>query len=587
MYSGQKKIQGVACSSGITSGRIYILKDRYENIPSYSIPEEKVKKEIARFREAVRASVRQLEGLQKRFGGFNMEHGQILESHRMLLKDETLQNQVEQLIGKLLCNAEGALFSVFEAWRSALTLQERRDDLRAVYYRILKSLMGKDENPWSEIPKGKWIAVAKELTPAEVILLPRDRVVGFCTETGSSTSHTLITARSLDIPALVGMGSMAHNITQGISSILDGYEGQLILDATHRQERKYRDLSKKHQILEGLLLQENRLPSVTPDGHKVSLMANIEFLEELPILLKHGAEGIGLFRTEQLYLGRQDIPSEEEQFRVYKTLLQKMKNKPVTIRLFDLPGEEWMAQMTSNPLDGQINSTFGMRGIRFALQQSQLLKTQIRALLRASAYGNLKILIPFVSGLEELLAVRQLVRELRTELRRKKHPVKSYIPVGVMIEVPSAALIADSLAKECDFFAVGSNDLLQYVLAMDRSNESVASMCTPLHPAILRFLKAVCVAAQHAQIEISICGEMAGDPQYIPLLLGLPIQALSMNALMIPKMRKIIRSIKKQEAREQFSQLLKLEKQRQIEAKYRLWVRKAVGKNPLDTTPFS
>lgn len=246
-----------------------------------------------------------------------------------------------------------------------------------------------------------------------------------------------------------------------------------------------------------------------------------------------------------------------------------------------------MAQMTSNPLDGQINSTFGMRGIRFALQQSQLLKTQIRALLRASAYGNLKILIPFVSGLEELLAVRQLVRELRTELRRKKHPVKSYIPVGVMIEVPSAALIADSLAKECDFFAVGSNDLLQYVLAMDRSNESVASMCTPLHPAILRFLKAVCVAAQHAQIEISICGEMAGDPQYIPLLLGLPIQALSMNALMIPKMRKIIRSIKKQEAREQFSQLLKLEKQRQIEAKYRLWVRKAVGKNPLDTTPFS
>ncbi len=581
MYKGQKTFIAQASSAGIAEGKIFRVSKETTPLSSIPIASHEIKQEQDRLRKACAQAIAQIRRLQTRFRHLHsLDHMQILESYRMVLEDKSLLEQAGRWVQEHFCNAENALTNTLRHFQTF----ERREDFTAIVERLLKNLRGEEETSHLNIPPGRWILLAKELSPADVILLPRDRVVGFATDVGGKTSHTLITACSLDFPALVGLHSAFDQLEHKTPAILDGYQNELVLSPTLLQKKKYQELSCKYQSLEKLLLKDNHLPAVTLDGQLISLEANVEFLEELPTVLKHGAEGIGLFRTEQLYLGRNDLPSEEEQFQVYKTLLQKMAGRPVTIRLFDLSGAEWLSQMTATPLQENFQPALGLRGIRFALQNPDLLKTQLSALLRASTYGNLKVLIPFVSKLEELLAVQQMMYELKRELKKKKAVSEKHIPIGVTIEVPSAVLIADILAKHCDFFSIGSNDLLQYELAMDRNDEATASLLNPLHPAILRCFQQICHAAQNAKIPVTLCGELAGDPDYLPLLLGLPLKTLSMNALMIPRIRKLIRERKKKEAKEEFGRLLKLDKSWEIEQQYKAWAHQKATRKPLDTT---
>jgi phosphotransferase system enzyme I (PtsI) len=457
-----------------------------------------------------------------------------------------------------LLNAEGALKKILNRAREAFKriedeyLRERSSDIESVGERVLRNLMGETQQSIAGFDR-KGIIVAHDLSPSDTLQMDRSFILGFVTDMGGRTSHTAILARSLGIPAVVGLESVTSLVNGGTPAIIDGTSGTVILNPSAETFKEYLQKKQDYDYVEKELLAYRQLPAVTLDGHGLTLRSNIELIEEVPTALQQGAEGIGLFRSEFLFLGTSEPPDEESQYRIYRDILQQIAPHEVTFRTLDVGGDKFVPDIN---LGDEPNPALGLRGIRFSLADRVLFKTQLRAILRASAHGPTRLMLPMVSGVAEVRNSREMIHQAMQELKAEGHSFDGEIPVGIMIETPAAVLIADLLAAEVDFFSVGTNDLIQYCLAVDRANEHVAYLYEPLHPAVLRALRMICSAGRKGGIPVSMCGEMAGEAFYVPILLGLGFTELSMNPPCISRVKKIIRKFTLVEARELLDELL-------------------------------
>lgn len=552
---------GIGVSPGIAIGEVHLVNRARMVAIERPIEADQVEEQIGLFRDAIQLSKHQLEAIKSRVTDQSLsEHLYIIDTHLMILEDQMLVDGTLELIRTRLINAEGALKQTLRKVREVFDqindeyLRERSSDIETVGERVLRNLMGESLQPITDV-QGKGIIVAHDLSPADTLQMDRNCILGFVTDLGGRTSHTAILARSRGIPAVVGLETVTSLVPGGTPAIIDGSSGTLILNPSPETFREYLKRKQDYEYAEQDLLAYRPLKAETPDGQQLILRANIELVEEIPAAIEQGADGIGLFRSEFLYLGAPAPPDEEQQYLVYRQLVEQVAPRQVTIRTLDVGGDKFVQDIN---LTDEANPALGLRGIRFSLAERELFRTQIRAILRASAHGPTRLMLPMISGVAELLASRQLIDGVMQELEDEGLPFDRRIPVGAMIETPSAALIADLLARQVDFFSIGTNDLIQYCLAVDRANEHVAYLYDPLHPAILRALRLIAEAADNAGIPVSICGEMAGDPFYVPILLALGFTELSMNVNCISRVKRIVRQFPLTDARALLEELLSL-----------------------------
>lgn len=537
---------GVGASPGIVIGRAYLIDRRKLVVAGRRIEETSIKEEVSRFKKAVEVSKSQLEDLRKRFSkGIGRSHLYILDTHIMLLDDKMLVDGTVKRIKESLLSAEGALNETiasigakFDAIEDEY-LRERKHDIEQVGERILRNLVGHKQESLADI-KDEAIVIAHDLAPSDTLMMRKDKILGFATDVGSKTSHTAILARSLGLPAAVGLEKITEAVKTGDVVILDGIRGVVVVDPDEETFLDYLKKQRRYKYFEQELEKLRPLPAVTLDGTVVYLQGNIELPEEVEAVVAHGGAGIGLYRTEFLFMNRSTLPTEDEHYDAYRRVAEQAAPHHVVIRTLDVGGDKIGVPLG---FEKEANPALGLRAIRFSLKRKDIFKTQLKGILRASAHGRIKVLFPMIAGLQDLYETKKVLEEVKAELKSKGVPFDERIQSGVMIEVPSAALISDMLAREADFFSVGTNDLIQYTLAIDRSNEHVAYMYEPLDPAVLRLLKHVSESAHAAKIPIAMCGEMAGDPMYAAILLGLGFQYLSMNVASIPWVKKVIRSV--------------------------------------------
>ena len=560
-------LMGLAASPGIAIGRAWPVDRRRVRTPRRRIDALEVNAELARLDAALALSDQQLADVRTKVERIEgSEHVAIIDMHRVMLKDEMLVAEARRLVTDDRVNAEWAVRRAIRKIKAAFNdvadeyFKERRADVEFVGERVIKNLMGEvvdvDEPP----PEGS-IVVAHDLSPADTALLLHERkVAGFVTDAGTKTSHTAIVARALEVPAVVGVGRVSAIADRGDWIIVDGGRGVVVLNPASGERRDYETAREKWREHERELLRTRDLPATTLDGVNLRLVGNIEFAEEVRSLVEHGGEGVGLYRTEFLFLGRGDLPSEEEHYENYRTILEALAPRPVTIRTFDLGGDKLPVGAKSHAE----NPALGLRAVRYCLRHPDMFRAQLRGLLRAAKHGNLRIMFPMISGVAELRAAKRMLAEAREELLREGHEIAP-APVGIMVELPSAAMLADRLAAECDFFSIGTNDLIQYTVAIDRQNKDVAYLYRPLHLAVLRMLKAVCDAGRNAGIPVSMCGEMAGEPIYALVLLGLGLSELSMNGPSIPLVKRVIRAAHAEDGRRLIERLLELTAADEIE----------------------
>jgi len=534
------KLTGIPAAPGVAIGRVFPVDRRRARVPRFHIPPEEVESEIARLDAAVKESVEQLLQIRRSLG--EGEQGAILDAHRLMADDPTLLEGAKGLIREELLNAEWAVRRLVRDMSEKLGsdgyLAERRADLDEVGDRIVHNLIG--EKPMLvALPEEEVVIVAFDLPTAEAaVLLSSGKIKGLVTDFGSKTSHTAILARALEVPCVVGAGQASEIAHAGDVIALDGSTGEVLLSPDAEEIRRFEAARAAAKSRDAELLEDRDLPAQTRDGRRIFLFANIEFPEEVPSVIAHGGEGVGLYRTEFLYLNREELPTEEEHYSAYSSILERMQGRPVTIRTLDLGGDKLPIGHRSH----EPNPALGLRAIRFTLRHPQLFRTQVRALLRASLHGTLQIMLPMIAAVGELREAKVQIESIRQELLREGKPVQEKIPIGIMLETPAAALAADRLARECDFFSIGTNDLIQYSLAIDRSNRDVAYLYKPLHLGVLRLIQASVDGAKDAGIECAMCGEMAGDPVYALVLLALGLDNLSMNPADIPKVKRVIRS---------------------------------------------
>ncbi len=572
-----KSIQGIGASPGIIAGKAYLVERFEVRLPQKRIGSEEADGEVKRFLNAIQESKNQLTEIKEKILDPQVrKHSFILDVHLMILNDEMLLQDTVDTIRKRKVNAEWALDLTLEKLDAAFKaiedeyLRERRSDLHYVTARIFRNLLGKKHDDISKI-KGKVIVVAHDLSPADTLQMNLKHVAGFITDIGGKVSHTAILSRSLGIPAVVGLEVATTLINGGDLLILDGETGQVVINPTEEVSRSFVERRRRVRSVEREILKYASLPAETRDGVRIRLQANIEMVEEIVSAKMHGAEGIGLYRTEILYLNRKDLPTEEEHFQAYCRLVESIYPATATIRTLDIGGDKFLPNYSKN---NELNPALGLRAIRFSLKEIEIFKTQLRGILRASVYGKLRILFPMISGVEEIRRAKSVLEEVRKDLARAKIPFDEKIDVGAMIEIPSASDIADILAKEVDFFSIGTNDLIQYALAVDRINEHVSYLYEPLHPAVLRILRWVVQSGHRAGIPVAICGEMAAEPTYVIILLGLGLDEFSMNPVSIPKVKKVLRMSRFEETRELVEQLFQFSTASEIERFVRNWMAK-------------
>jgi phosphotransferase system enzyme I (PtsI) len=551
-------LKGIPASGGVAIGKGFFLNRVLPRSVRSTVGREQLDEEVAAFQRAVARSREQILAIRDGVTDTSSEHHQILSVHLALLEDSMLVEQTVRTIRENQFAADWAFNKVLQDLLETFHriedpyLKERGHDLRQIGHRVLENLAGRPVDSIASI-RDPVVIVAHDLSPADTAQILKSPVLGFATDVGSRTSHTAITARSLGIPAVVGVEGGTEEFGAAETVIIDGEEGVVIFDPTVEVVREYQERRKAYAQRTRDLAKFARLPTVTRDGKTLLLLANIEFPEEADVALRSGAFGVGLYRTEFLFLNRKDLPSEEEHFQTYRKVTEKFVRHPVTIRTFDLGGDKFASQLE---LADEMNPAMGLRAIRFCLKEKEIFKPQLRAILRASTYGKVRMMFPMISGVGELREAMAVVEEVRGELRRRRIPYDKEMPIGIMIEIPSAAIVADLLAREAGFFSIGTNDLIQYSLAIDRVNEHVSYLYEPLHPAILRLIRRVVEAGHDAGIPVSMCGEMAGEPFYSYALLGFGLDELSMNAASIPRVKRILRKSVAYEAKEFAGSLL-------------------------------
>jgi len=545
--------KGVGVSPGIAIGRAIIVEKKLDPVYRVPIKDGEIDREVDRFTEAVDKTRKELQDLKEKVRrSMGDEYASIFEAHTLIVSDPSFVDKITQKIESEQVNAEWAVAEVAEELEARFSsfedeyLRERSEDIKDVSDSLLKNLQGLSHHDLSEIDHDV-IILAQDVTPADAVRFNRRPIVGFATETGGRTSHTSIIAKSLFIPAVIGVPRLTEIIDNDEVVIVDGYEGAVIVSPSPAMIEEYRNRVSRHAEYETRLLENRDIKAVTKDGREVELQANIELVEELGDAKRYGAEGIGLYRSEFIYIAKSpDLPTEEEHYEIYRRLIDEMRPLPTVIRTFDLGGKKLAREVIGSKED---NPVLGLRGLRLCMKHRDMFRTQLRALLRVSRYGPVRIMFPLVSGLRELRQAKTFVREVREELESEGVEISDDIKIGIMIEVPSAALTADILATESDFFAIGTNDLIQYSIAIDRGNENVSYLYEPLHPGVLRMIKFVIDAGKEAGIPVSMCGEMAADPVFAVILVGLGLDVFSMNPSSIPVIKNVIRSIRYRECR--------------------------------------
>ena len=561
-------LKGIPASPGIAIGKAFLFDTRRIVVSERKIRERGVPKEITRFEEALIKTRREILDIQNKITKeMDSHHAEIFNAHLLVLEDRMLIEEVIDGLKKEHKCVEYIFSKVLDKYIKAFSriddeyLKERISDIDDVGKRILKNLLGAKEKSLSGL-KQKVIVVAYDLSPSDTATMHKKNVMGFVTDIGGRTSHTAIMAKSLEIPAVVGLEKATSRVKTGDILIVDGAEGAVIINPDKNTLKKYQARHQRFVKFEKILIDLKDEPTRTIDGRKIEVSANIELPEEIDSVIAHGAEGIGLYRTEFLYMNRRDLPDEDEQFESYKKVVTRLSGDSVVVRTLDLGGDKFLSQFE---VSHEMNPFLGWRAIRFCLAKPEIFKVQLRAILRASAFGDIKVMFPMISGIEELRQARIILNEAKKELCARDVKFNKDIKVGAMIEIPSAALTCDILAKEADFFSIGTNDLIQYSLAVDRVNEKIAYLYKPIHPAVLRLIKNIIDAGHRSNIWVGMCGEMAGEPGFTLLLLGLGLDEFSMSPVVIPELKYIIRNVKFEDAKELAEKALTLTTVEEVE----------------------
>lgn len=541
-----QELRGISASPGIVIGRAFVYNDETPTIPQYDISVEKLEDELLRLVTAVSKASDELKLLKERSNGImGPEDAGFIDTHILMLDDPEFSNKINRRMKEKLQNVEWILFQTIQELIEKLNssqdeyLRERTIDIHDISKRVLNHLLYQDKISLADL-NTEVILVGVDLMPSDALAMNKHMVKGIALDAGGKTSHTAILARSFEIPAVVGIGHISKLVKTGDEIIIDGKQGQVIIKPDENTKARYLTSQAEYHKREVELMSLNDLPAETKDGKLIKLKANIEIPEEVDSVLAHGADGVGLYRSEFLFMKPGTLPGEEEQFQAYKRVLENMGSKPVTIRTLDVGGDKVMPDFENF---AEKNPILGWRAVRFCLSKLDLFKNQLRALLRASVYGNLRIMFPMISGIEELHRVLEILEECKEELRNKGIHFKNNLKIGIMIEVPSAAMTSDILAREVDFFSIGTNDLIQYTIAVDRGNQNIAYLYNPFHPGVLRLIRMVIENAHAEGIPVGMCGEVAGDPLATIILLGLGLDEYSMSAFGIPEVKRIIRSV--------------------------------------------
>ncbi|MEW5733613.1 MAG: phosphoenolpyruvate--protein phosphotransferase [Thermodesulfobacteriota bacterium] len=553
-------LTGIPGSPGICIGPAYLVdRQDFDVVDRYALDQGEVAEEVARFKKAVRKADSELTKLIKKSPKEFSQHAYILEAHKALLHDNALYGRTIETIKKMRVNSEWALKTAVDRVRLVFSriedsyIRERVSDVSHVYNRVMRNLMGSQDVELDKINR-RVILVARDISPAEASQLQLEWVMSFITDLGGRTSHTSIIARTLQIPAVLGLSTATQKIRTGDIIIVDGAAGVVVVNPDDETLAKYQEIKDRYEAYRAQVARKSHLPAETRDGMLVAVNGNIELAEEVVAVLDLGGDGIGLYRTEFLYLNRRTLPTEQELFETYKDIAEILNPRPVTIRTLDINGDKVASGIMTDEGD---NPALGLRAIRFCLKFPEIFKNQLRAILRASAYGNVRLLIPMISNVEEILAVRRLIAEAADELAANQEPYSDKIELGIMIEVPSAAIAADLFAPHVDFFSLGTNDLIQYTLAVDRGNKHVADLFSSLHPAVLRLLKNVASVSAKHHVRLAMCGEMAGDPLHAPLLLAMGFTELSMHPRAIPTVKNTVRTLEMSECKKLFNRAMK------------------------------
>ncbi|MDQ2824547.1 MAG: phosphoenolpyruvate--protein phosphotransferase [Verrucomicrobiota bacterium] len=556
------RFRGAGVSPGIAQGTVHVVRDDRDDVARYHIDSSQIANEIGRFEAAlIHTRMQILEMQQKIAESIGAKDAAIFDAHLLVVEDRTLIDEVLRKLEADLCNVEWVFQEVATNYSETLSkiddpyLRERALDIEDVTRRVIRNLQGRAAKSFLAATEPH-ILVAHNLTPSDTAMMNRERVLGIATDLGSRTSHTAIMTRSLEIPAVVGLHDITERLETGQQVLLDGSEGLVILDPTEETLARYGEIESRRVKVVAKLKELRETKSTTRDGRHIVLSANIELPHEIDAVAANGAEGVGLYRTEFLYLNRDTLPAEDEQYETYRKVAERVAPDPLIIRTFDLGGDK-IAPGTVDVPD-ELNPFLGWRAIRFCLENIDIFKTQLRAILRASAGGNVKIMFPMISGLDELRRAMSTLDECKNELRKSGIDFSSATEVGAMIEIPSAAISADMLAREVDFFSIGTNDLIQYAIAVDRVNEKIAHLYEPTHPSVLRLLKMIADAAHANEIWVGVCGEMAGDIALIPLLLGLGMDELSVGATLVPRVKRAVQTLAIPECQQLVDESLKL-----------------------------
>ncbi|WP_029893532.1 phosphoenolpyruvate--protein phosphotransferase [Desulfohalovibrio reitneri] len=552
-------ITGIPVSSGIAIGKaVFLNRNRFEHVPRHSLSEGAVEGETERLKQAFAQTEDYLEGLRKRVPRELRDHALIIDSHLMILRDPKLTDKAVNFVKEHRINAEWALEKAVGELRDAFSaledpyIRERMNDVRMVAERVLIQLSG-ELTDFSHV-QGRVALMAHDLTPADTVELSLDKILCLATSLGAKTSHTGILARSLQIPAVVGVDELEEKVQDGDLVVVDGLKGRILVEPDDEELAHYEELGDQFEAYQKSIIRFCHLPGETRDGYSVEVMANIELFEEVAQVIDNGGEGVGLYRTEYSYMNRSQLPDEEELFEEYSDLASILAPRGLTIRSLDIGADKMLSHFGGFE---ESNPALGMRAIRFCMRHPDIFKTQVRAVLRAGIYGPIRIMFPMISGLKELRYAKAVFNEAKAELKREGRDFDPLMPFGIMVELPSAVMVAEFLAQEVDFFSIGTNDLIQYSLGIDRTNRGVSYLYQPLHPAIVRMIKQVVDAAHMSGIEVGLCGEMAADPFCVPILMGMGVDSLSMGPQAVPGIKRIIRQTDMDECTELLKMVLK------------------------------